>query len=134
LEQQSLTDQAYVYWEKLAAQSANSASLYETQPSSSQGNIYNVHWANEKVLGCFYATQIQEKRIFVDKEELDFAVGAYTCRLDTLFDNSTLLYDQYYYLISLEPLGPGPLWLGSSVRNCFDCTERDGDNEKPDFW
>lgn len=134
LEQQSLTDQAYVYWEKLAAQSASSSSLYETQPSSSQGNIYSNDWANEKVLGCFYATQVQEKRIFVDKEELDFAVGAYTCRLDTLINNGSFIYDKYYYLISLQPLGPGPPWLGSSVRNCFDCTERDGVNEVPDFW
>lgn len=134
LEQQSLTDQAYVYWQKLAAQSAASASLYETQPSTSQGNIYNVNGSNEKVLGCFYATQIQEKRIFVDNEELDFHVESYSCVLDTLFDNSTFQYDQYYYLISLEELGPGPLWAGSGVRNCFDCTEREGDNEKPDFW
>lgn len=134
VEQHSLTDQAYNYWEKLAAQSANSASLYETQPSSSQGNIYSTDWPGEKVLGCFYATQIQDKRIFVDYEDLDFAVPAYTCRLDTLNDNSTFIYDQYYYLISLAPIGPGPPWLGGGPRNCFDCTERGGDNEIPDFW
>jgi len=134
VEQQSLTDQAYTYWEKLAAQSANSASLYETQPSSSQGNIYYADGSNRKVLGCFYATQIQEKRIFVEWDELDFLVGAYTCRLDTFPDNSKFLFDQYYYLISLQPIGPGPAWLGSGVKNCFDCTEREGDNEVPDFW
>jgi len=133
VEQYSLTDQAYTYWEKLAAQSANSASLYETQPSSSQGNIYNANGSAEKVLGCFYASQIQEKRIFVELEELSFPVGAYTCRLDTFQNNSTFMYDKYYYLISLEPLGPGPAWLGG-VQNCFDCTERGGDNEIPDFW
>ena len=133
VEQYSLTDQAYTYWEKLAAQSANSASLYETQPSSSLGNIYNANGSAEKVLGCFYATQIQEKRIFVEWDELSFLAGAYTCRLDTLFDNSTFIFDKYYYLISLQPLGPGPAWL-SGVANCFDCTERGGDNEIPDFW
>jgi hypothetical protein len=133
VEQYSLSDQAYTYWEKLAAQSANSASLYETQPSSSQGNIYSVNWPDEKVLGCFYATQIQDKRVFVEYEDLDFPVSAYTCRLDTLVDNSTFIYDKYYYLLSLEPLGPGPLWLGGAP-NCFDCTERGGDNEIPDFW
>jgi hypothetical protein len=133
VEQYSLSDQAYTYWEKLAAQSANSASLYETQPSSSQGNIYNANESSEKVLGCFYATQIQEKRIFVDKDELDFFVAAYTCRLDTLFDNSTFVYDNYYYLFSLQPLGPGPAWLHAQ-KNCFDCTLRGGDNEIPDFW
>ncbi len=133
VEQHSLTDQAYAYWEKLAAQSANSASLYETQPSSSQGNIYNTRWSHEKVLGCFYATQIREERIFVDKEELDFPVGAYTCSLDTLLTNGIFTYNNYYYLISLNPLGPGPPWLYAQ-KNCFDCTKRGGDNEIPDFW
>jgi hypothetical protein len=133
VEQQSLTDQAYTYWEKLAAQSANSASLYETQPSSSQGNIYNVNWDGEKVLGLFYATQVTEKRIFVDYEDLDFPVAAYTCRLDTLLNNNSFYIDNYYYVISLNPLGPGPPWLYGQ-KNCFECTQRGGDNEKPDFW
>jgi hypothetical protein len=133
LEQHSLTDQAYIYWEKLAAQSANSANLYETQPSSSQGNIYNVNDSREKVLGCFYATQIQDKRIFVDNDDLDFHAAAYTCRLDTLFSNESFYYSDYYFLFSLNPLGAGPPWL-SGEKKCFDCTERGGDNEKPDFW
>jgi len=132
LEQHSLTDQAFNYWEKIAAQSASGASLYETQPASSLGNIYRVN-SDQKVLGCFYATQIREKRIFVDKDELDFRAGAYTCRLDTLVDNSTFIYTNYYYLISLQPLGPGPEWLGGPEK-CFNCTKLGGDNEKPDFW
>ncbi len=133
VEQQSLTDQAYTYWEKLAAQSANSASLYETQPSSSQGNIYNVNSSFEKVLGLFYATSITEDRIFVEYEDLDFPVGAYTCNLDTLENNNSFYIDNYYYVISLNPLGPGPPWLYGQ-KNCFECTLRGGDNEVPDFW
>lgn len=133
VEQYSLTEQAYNYWEKLAAQSANAASLYETQPSSSLGNVYNVNDFSEKVLGCFYATQVQDKRIFVQYEDLDFAVGAYTCVLDTLNDNGTFIFDKYYYLLSLNPLGAGPPWMGGP-RNCFECMLRGGDNEKPDFW
>lgn len=133
VEQQSLTDQAYTYWEKLAAQSANSASLYETQPSSSQGNIFNVHNDAEKVLGLFYATQVTEDRIFVEYEDLDFPVAAYTCRLDTLENNGSFYVDNYYYVISLNPLGPGPPWLYGQ-KNCFECTQRGGENEKPDFW
>jgi len=132
LEQHSLTDQAYSYWEKIAAQSGSGANLYETQPSSSQGNIYRVD-ADEKVLGCFYATQIQEKRIFVDKDDLDFFAPSYTCRLDTLLDNSTFQFDKLYYLISLAEIGAGPPWLGG-MDKCFNCTKRGGDNEKPEFW
>ncbi|MEA3460328.1 MAG: DUF4249 domain-containing protein [Bacteroidota bacterium] len=133
VEQHSLTDQAFTYWEKLAAQSANSASLYETQPSSSQGNIYNVNRSSEKVLGIFYATQVTEDRIFVDYEDLDFPVGAYTCSLDTLLNNNTFYIDNYYYVISLNPLGPGPPWLYGQ-KSCFECTQLGGDNEIPDFW
>ena len=132
LEQHSLTDQAFTYWEKIAAQSASGASLYETQPASGQGNIYRVN-SNDKVLGCFYATQMQEERIFVDKYDLNFSTASYTCRLDTLFDNSSFVFDRHYFLISLEPLGPGPLWL-SGLEKCFNCTLHGGDNEIPDFW
>jgi len=132
LEQQSLTDRAFTYWEKIAAQSASGASLYETQPSSGQGNIYGTS-SGEKVLGCFYATQIQEERIFVDKYDLDFAAPANTCRLDTLYDNSEFYYDRVYYLLSLNPLGPGPPWLAGQDK-CFNCTYSGGVNEKPDFW
>jgi len=133
VEQQALTDQAYIYWEKLAAQSANAASLYETQPASSQGNIHNKYISDEKVLGCFYATQIQDKRLFVDKKELDFPVAAYKCTLDSLLNNSSFYIDDYYFLLSLNPIGAGPPWMGGP-KNCFDCTERGGDNEIPDFW
>ena len=42
-------------------------------PLGSQGNLYNVQRPREKVLGCFYATQIREERIFVDKDDLDFS-------------------------------------------------------------
>jgi len=132
LEQQSLTDRAFTYWEKIAAQSASGASLYETQPSSGQGNIYRVN-SGEKVLGCFYATQIQEERIFVGKHDLDFAAAAYTCRLDSLLDNSEFRYDKVYYLLSLNPLGPGPPWLHGEDK-CFNCTLHGGVNELPDFW
>ncbi|MDF1574919.1 MAG: DUF4249 domain-containing protein [Bacteroidales bacterium] len=133
VEQHSLTDQAYEYWQKLAAQSASSGSLYETQPSSSLGNIYNVNSDYEKVLGCFYATQIRDDRIVVDKTDLSFPVSGYTCVLDTLVDNSKFMYDEYYYLYSLALIGPGPPWLWAQ-KSCFDCTLRGGSNKIPDFW
>jgi hypothetical protein len=131
VDQQSLSGQAYRYWNELKAQSDQSSSLYETQPASVPGNIYSYN-SNEKVLGCFYATQVQEKRIFVE-EELDFTVGFYTCVLDTIQDFSSFVPENYYYLFSLAQLPPGPPWLKGPKR-CFECTEWGGENEKPDFW
>jgi len=130
VEQHSLSDQAYHYWEKISAQSTQGSSFYEKQPASTEGNIYGENYYREKVLGCFYATQIQKKRIFVDRRELDFPVMAYTCKLDTLENLSSFIFDSYYYLISASPEG---LWL-SADKKCFDCTLRGGDNHIPDFW
>ncbi|MCK5137237.1 MAG: DUF4249 domain-containing protein [Bacteroidales bacterium] len=133
VEQHSLSDQAYTYWEKLSAQSAQSASFYETQPSSTEGNMYNVYHSAEKVLGCFYAAQIQGKRIFVENQELDFPVMGYTCTLDTIENFSSFVYDNYYYLFSLAEISPGPPWL-TAGKKCFDCTKRGGYNDIPEFW
>lgn len=132
LQQHSLTEAAYTYWERLGAQSTRSASFYETQPSSVAGNIYNVDRDWENVVGCFYATQVREKRIFVESEQLGFGVKRYTCRLDTVnLDNLT--YYNYYYLISRAPMPPGPPWLTGETK-CFDCTLHGGVTAEPDFW
>lgn len=132
MEQQSLSGQAYRYWNELKAQSDKSASLYETQPASVPGNIYRYN-SNEKVLGCFYATQEHEKRVFLEAEDLDFTVGFYTCVLDTIQDFSGFAPESYYYLFSLALIPPGPPWL-TGPKRCFDCTVWGGENEKPDFW
>ena len=42
VKQHSLTKEAYRYWELLKSQLDNPGSLYETQPSNAQGNIYNI--------------------------------------------------------------------------------------------
>jgi hypothetical protein len=77
---------------------------------------------------------MQKQRIFVSYKDLDFPVLGYQCRyLDTLLTNETFYIDNYYFLFSLNPMGAGPPWLGGE-KNCFDCTERGGDNEMPDFW
>ncbi len=130
VEQHSLSDQAFHYWEKLSAQSTQGSSFYEKQPASTEGNIYSENSYREKVLGCFYATQIQKKRIFVEKNELNFPVTAYTCTLDTLESFSAFVFDSYYYLIASSP---GNQWL-TAGKKCFDCTLQGGDNHIPDFW
>jgi len=131
VEQQSLSEQAFRYWNELKVQSDQSGGLYETQPSGVIGNISGTY-PGERVLGCFYATQIQEKRMFVE-EEFDFNIAAYTCVLDTILNFNSFVIDNYYYLFSLAEIPPGPPWLTGSKR-CFDCTLYGGENEKPDFW
>lgn len=132
VEQQSLTNEAFHYWEKMKAQSGDAGGLYESQPSSTTGNIYNINNPEEKVLGCFYATQQQRKRLVVDND-FDFVVPRYTCELDTVNSISELKTDFPYYLISINEMGVGPPYLWGN-QSCFDCRLYGGTTEKPDYW
>lgn len=132
VEQQSLTREAFAYWDKMKTSASEGGGLYETQPSSTIGNIYNVNRPEEKVLGCFYATQTQSKRIVV-KNEFDFEVDHFRCNLDTVYSLDEF-HDSYpYYMISIGTMPPGPPWLYGQEQ-CFDCQRYGGSTTKPDFW
>ncbi len=132
VKQHSLSNQAFAYWEQMAAQSGAEGGLYETQPSTAKGNFYGRENPGKEVLGCFYATQQQETRIMVE-EEFDFFIPWYTCTLDTIQSVRELGSLYPYYLFSLNPMGAGPPYTYGS-RSCFDCREKGGSNVKPDFW
>lgn len=132
VEQLSLTNEAFDYWDRMKSQSSDAGGLYETQPSSTTGNIYNVNQPEAKVLGCFYATQKQSRRITVENT-FDFDIPRYTCSLDTAYSVADLGANFPYYLISISPMGVGPPWLYGD-HYCFDCTKYGGTTEKPYFW
>ncbi|MCK4749926.1 MAG: DUF4249 family protein, partial [Bacteroidales bacterium] len=130
VKQQSLTNQAFNYWDKMDSQAGESGGLYETQPSSAIGNIYNTGNPDEKVLGIFYATQEQSNRLTV-KNVFDFDVPGFKCLLDTAFVLQDFGSDFPYYMIST--MGTGyPYLFGDQP--CFDCTRKGGVLEKPEFW
>ncbi len=132
VKQQSLTGEIFNYWEKMKSQNGGEEGLYETQPSSTVGNIYNVTNPEAKVLGCFYATQEQSKRLTI-KTNFDFIVKGFTCQVDTARSLDDLGTAFPYLLRSLDPLGVGPPYLNGS-RSCFDCQIKGGTNEEPEYW
>ncbi|RLD97729.1 MAG: hypothetical protein DRJ13_11865 [Bacteroidetes bacterium] len=131
IEQQSLTSEAYTYWDKMKTNS-NGGGLYETQPSSTIGNIYNITRPDEKVLGCFYATQVKSKRIIVENT-FDFDVTHFKCRLDTIYSLDDLGSAFPYYGISMGQPPPGPPWM-TGANQCFDCQLYGGSTVKPEYW
>jgi hypothetical protein len=136
VEQQSLTDGAFEYWDRLRSMTQETGGLYETQPPNTAGNLYHTGDAEERVLGYFYATQPQQRRIMVD-QTFDYRIPAYGCELDT-FNSPMEVYEIYpelpIYLIALDPeLKPVPPFASSHLI-CFDCRRRGGTNKKPDYW
>lgn len=130
----SLTNEAYAYWDRLKSQLEGSGGLYETQPASAYGNLSNVNDPEEKVLGCFYATQQKEKRVSVKAvEDYDFLVHGFQCELDTIQSLGELGTHFPYYLYTLNPMYTGPPYL-AGPDYCFNCVYLGGSNKKPSFW
>jgi hypothetical protein len=130
--QHSLSYNAYLYWNKMKVQAGDTGGLFETQPSSSRGNIYNTEDPQEKVLGYFYVSQVKEKRITV-KEDFDFPIAPFNCPLDTAYSLEDFGMDYPYFMYSLSPFGRGPPYA-YSFKECHDCTYRGGVTTKPDYW
>jgi hypothetical protein len=130
--QESLTHEIYQYWEQMESQSSETGGFYETQPSSTVGNIFNVIRPEEKVLGVFYATQQQSRRITV-RSDFAFPIESFTCDLDTAANLQELGGLYPYWLYSLDPLGMGPPYLNGPER-CFDCRLEGGTTLKPEYW
>jgi hypothetical protein len=132
VKQHSLSRDAYLYWNKMKAQAGDTGGLFETQPSSSRGNIYNVSDPGEKVLGYFFVSQVREKRI-TESERFSFPMAEFFCPLDTAYRLEQFGSDYPYYMFSLSPFGKGPPY-GYSLKECHDCTYRGGVTTRPDFW
>ncbi|MDF1576114.1 MAG: DUF4249 domain-containing protein [Bacteroidales bacterium] len=132
VQQQSLSSKSYDYWRRMNDQSVGSGGMYEKQPASVTGNIYNVDDPEEVVLGCFYATQLREQRIFVHNNSLfDFHVPHIQCEYQSMSTLGVLgpgLFPVYLYI-------PGPFqpsFWGPS--ECFDCRLQGGDTIRPIHW
>ena len=138
VKQQSLTRRSYVYWEKMKAQSSETGGLYEIQPSSAIGNIYNISDPDEVVLGIFYATQQRTKRIMVnnvrgENDPFEFKIPYLTCEWENAIGTFQSGGDFPYYLKSANLTGYGPPYM-TADQICFDCRIRGGINVKPDYW
>ena len=70
VQQYSLTERAYTFWQNVQAQQESGSSVFDPPPSPIAGNVYNVDNEQELVLGYFRAAALTEKRIFVNRSEV----------------------------------------------------------------
>ncbi|MFC2116541.1 DUF4249 domain-containing protein [Bacteroidota bacterium] len=130
----SLSNAAYLYWDKMKTMIQATGGLYEKQPSRTGGNFYNVNDPEEQILGFFYASQEREKWIIAKNP--GFTIQDYYCPIDTV--NSEYSYQVGSYAFSLnERNEEGERWgepYGTANRACFDCRLRGGSLEPPDYW
>jgi hypothetical protein len=130
--QHSLSYGAYLYWDKMIAQSVDAGGLFETQPSKTTGNISNINHPEEKVLGYFFVSQVKEKRITLS-EDFEFPIVGFDCPLDTANSLEDFGMNYPYIMYSLSIMGRGPPYA-YSYKECHDCTYRGGVTTKPEYW
>ena len=132
VKQQSLSLAAYDYWKRMNDQSVESGGMYEKQPASVIGNIYNVDDPEEVVLGYFYATQLREQRLFVHNNMLfEFNVPHIHCEYQPMSSIGVLGPDHFPVYLYIPGNFQPSFW---GFEECFDCRVQGGDTIRPINW
>lgn len=134
--QYSLNEEEYLYWEKLQFISEQVGGLYDMIPSAISSNVYCLDDPNEKVLGYFSVSANSSKRIFI-KDRFAGLVSPYTdeaCITDTIFGGALIPnLNKFVWVIIDHTMPPPSYQVITASKGCYDCTVR-GTNKKPDFW
>jgi hypothetical protein len=132
VEQYSLNEISYSYWDQLRINSSEQGGLYEKQPLTIVGNMHNISDPEQAVLGFFGASSIKSKRIFVRNVEnlnLEFhPICSPSALRKGLIEISIEDYPAFLY--STED-GYAEVLLSNE---CVDCLSMGGTNVKPEFW
>jgi hypothetical protein len=128
VKQYTMNEGAYDYWQQNKTATMEGGGLYTGQPDQPLSNLCNVTDSTERVLGYFWASTMTEKRIVVPRP------------------NDLMVPDEGCVLTPFDPMihkGPFPIYIRIDEKSgelltgsqyCFNCTERGGSLEPPDFW
>ncbi len=137
VQQRALDEAAYNYWKNLQKSTENLGGLFDPLPSEVTGNVRNVANRSERVLGYFSGGEIQEKRIFISRDDLPLdlrVVDGIPCQLDSISIGNLALYKNYpLYLFNSYGV-PATLGYLRADGECLDCRLSGGKLEKPEFW
>jgi hypothetical protein len=132
--QYSINEDEYTYWEKLQNISEEVGSLYDITPSSIPGNIFCVEDPGEQVLGYFSVSAKTSKRIYIDESFRGLIQLYNECPSDTIYGNQPIPgLGSYKWIIVYQPYARPPYKVITDHKFCADCTVR-GTTTKPVFW
>lgn len=135
--QYSLTEEAYQFWNIMKKNTEQVGTLFDPQPSQILSNIHSVDDPNEKVIGYVSAGTITEKRLFIERRQVEPWRYITSCEERIIpLDSIKFFFPAGGWIPLLEYYGPmsGRLeGYTSSTRFCVDCTTR-GTPVRPSFW
>jgi hypothetical protein len=131
--QYSLNEDEYLYWQKIQNVAVNVGGFYDIIPSSVISNIWCIEDPTEKVLGYFSVSAKSSKRLFI-KDNFEGIINRYgDCITDTIPYVDPPDLNIKVWILEDEPNFYPPFKVLTDKKGCADCTVR-GSNVKPDFW
>jgi hypothetical protein len=132
--QYSLNEDEYLYWDRLKNAINQAGSLYDLVPAAIPNNLYCVEEHDRKVLGYFSVSAKSSKRIFIKDSFAGLNTMYYNCISDTITGTDPIegLNTIVWILIDNSDKVP-PTRIVTYNIDCADCTAR-GSNIKPVFW
>ena len=133
--QYSISEDEYNYWEKIQNVSVQVGGLYDLIPSSIPSNMQCIENPAEDVLGYFSVSAKSSKRIFI-KDNFEGIIDNYAkCITDTIYtDKPPGLNETVWILMYNRCAIPcSPTFEITTHKECTDCTLR-GTTVKPLFW
>lgn len=139
VQQRGLDQQAFEFWEAMRKNSDEIGGIFSPMPSTIGSNFQSLSNPNEPVIGHVSAGKTVEKRMYIDKRDLDgWATRVEDYRLCALDTVTPRYYQEYYVIDGLVPVIPicesavCVTYLATSPI-CTDCRMR-GSEFPPDFW
>lgn len=138
--QYSLNEDEFLYWEKVQNITQQVGGLYDIVPSSVPGNMQCIENPDESVLGYFSVSARSSRRIFI-KDYFSGLVDPYSnfyCIFTTIPTDYPYGYPGFGVEVWALFIHPGsfssaPYTILTKDEACADCTVR-GSPNKPDFW
>jgi hypothetical protein len=134
--QHALSQEAYLFLQKIKKNTEQLGSLFDPQPSELQGNIHCITKPDELVIGYIDISEQKERRIFISNTQLPGWNYNPDCNLKTIANQRDSILN---FGIGLSPtlpnktFGPAIISFFASSKSCVDCT-LSGTNIKPSFW
>lgn len=137
VKQYVLSKEAYEFFQLMKKNTESLGTVFDPQPSQITGNIHATGSNNGQVIGFFYASTEQQKRIFIDATEVPDWGFRYKCssgKVEPNIDSIKASINNGLYPYAADKAGIIILDYQVSDQVCFDCRVSGGNTTKPSFW
>ncbi len=135
--QLSISKGKYEFLQRMKKNTEGTGSIFDAQPSDLNGNIHCVSNANEPVIGYIDVCNVQEKRIFINRNQVPDWNYYQGCNEIRITNNSDSIQIHGLYLLptypETNPMTGAIISFFAAPPECVDCRLR-GSNIKPSFW